>query len=90
MRVFGTLIVTDGGCTIFGVDGEMGGGEGVNVGKDEDEDEVEGEVSLGWLFPAINDSKLVKLLDSNAVWNSSRRLRVQFWLLVGPSKFFET
>ena len=47
MRAFGTLITMDGGCTIFGADGELGGGEGVNVSKDEDEDEVEGEVSLG-------------------------------------------
>jgi hypothetical protein len=47
MRVFGTLIAMDGGCTIFVVDGELGGGKGVNVGKDEDEDEDEGEVPIG-------------------------------------------
>jgi len=47
MRVFGTLIAMDGGCMIFGVDGELGGGEGVNVGKNEDEDEDEGEVLIG-------------------------------------------
>jgi len=46
MRVFGTLIAMGGGCTIFGVDGVLGGGEGVNVGKDEDEDEGKGEVLI--------------------------------------------
>ena len=45
MGVFGTLITMGGGCAIFGIDDVLGGGEGVNVGKDEDEGE--GEVSIG-------------------------------------------
>jgi hypothetical protein len=48
MGVFGTLIMMgDGGCAIFGIDGVLGGGKGVNVGKDEDKDEGEGEVLIG-------------------------------------------
>jgi len=45
MGVFGMLITMGGGCAIFGIDDVLGGGEGVNVGKDEDEGE--GEVSIG-------------------------------------------
>jgi len=41
MGVFSTLIMMGGGgCAIFGIDGVLGGGEGVNVGKDEGEGEV--------------------------------------------------
>ena len=41
MRVFGMLIMMGGCSTIFGIDGVLGGGEGVNVGKDRDEGEGE-------------------------------------------------
>jgi hypothetical protein len=79
MGVFDALItIGERGCAMFEDEGVLKGGEGVNDGKDEDEGEGECEVLIGWLFPDIKDSKSLKLLDSNAVRNSSRRLGVWF------------
>jgi hypothetical protein len=73
--VFSTFIAMGGGgCAIFGIEGVLEGVKGVNDGKGEDK----GEVLIDWLLPAINNSKSVKLLDSNAIQNSSRRLGAWF------------
>ena len=49
------MFITRGGegCVIFGIEGILGGSEGVKDGKGKDEDKGKGEVSIDQLLPTI-------------------------------------